>query len=245
MSGSVGEGEFTVEGDRQKLAPVMRSIVKNKLLLSLQAGELPTYRRHLNLQTVHFRGLEIAPVGSFIHGDEASCVSSEASDPATTFLYQNGLINVRDKDSAGFWPLHYAALSGNWQAVEGLLASRADPNRRTGNSRSALDLAMFHRHNDAAKLLISARARLEGGFHTSIWAVQWHAILLFWLLGSYSVTIKPQKHVLCSHCLLNSLGMQMAAISNAEGLHLLRAAGGDPLARNWFGASPLDIAAGY
>ena len=30
-----------------------------------------------------------------------------------TFLHQNGFRGVREADSAGWWPLHYAALSGN------------------------------------------------------------------------------------------------------------------------------------
>ena len=213
VSGSVGEGEFTVEEDRQKLAPVMKSVVDKKLLLALEAGDLPAYRRHLSLQTVHLRGLEIEPALSFLPSDEAN---QKSGDSVTMFLHQYRLTKVKGKDAAGFCPLHYAAMSGNSQVVGGLLARRADPNRRTTKSEpklgfplwmSALDLAIFYKHNDAARLLIAARARLEGGINTS---------------------------------------MHLAAISNnAEGLCLLRAAGGNPWTRNLFGQLAFQVAALY
>ena len=211
VSGSVGEGEFSVEDDRKKLVPVMKDMVRRQLVLSLQKGDLPCYRRHLNLQMVHWRGLDAEPLQSLLTDDEASSTPDE--DPATAFLKQNGLVKVHAKDSSGFWPLHYAALSGHPQALEALLARCADPNRRTTKPdprlgfpfwMSPLDLAVFYGHNHAAQLLIRARARLEGGLGPS---------------------------------------MGLAAQNNAEGLRLLRAAGGDPLAKNFFGVSSLVNAA--
>ena len=209
-SGSVGEGEFTIEDDRQKLAPVMESIVRNKLLLSLRAGDLPAYRRQWNLQMVHLRGLDAEPVCNLIPGEASS---SKDSDSVTTFLYQNGLVNVHDRDSAGFRPLHYAALSGNHEVVEGLLGRRANPNQRTARPEpglglppwvSALDLASLYGQSSAAQLLISARAQLVGG-------------------------LLPSMH--------------HAARQSAEALRVLCAAGGDPMVQNVFGFSPLDAAA--
>ena len=165
VSGSVGEGEFTQEDDRQKLAPVMRSIVKRRLLLSLKAGDIPAYRRHLNLQSVSLHGLMTRRIGtSFVSNDEGR--GSEGDDPVNSFLYQNGFIKVRGKDTAGFWPLHYAAMSGNPQVVAGLLALRAQLDQRTTKPdprlglpprMSALDLAIFYKHNEAAQLLMCSR----------------------------------------------------------------------------------------
>ena len=72
---------------------------------------------------------------------------------------------------------------------------------------SALDMAIFYKHNDAAKLLICARARLDGG---------------------------------------TAPAMIIAATSNnVDGIRLLRASGGDPLAKNVFGVSALVSAAGF
>ena len=212
VSGSVGEGEFSVEDDRHKLAPVMRSIVKNKLLMCLKAGDFPAYRRHLNLQTVYLRGLEIEPLHHLIPDDGAK--HSEDDDPVACFLHENGLAHVCGKDAAGFWPLHYAALSGNCEVVKGLLAQRADSNRRTTKAEqklgfppwmSALDFAVFYHHNDVARLLISARARLEGGVGTSM---------------SFA-----------------------ACTNNVEALRLLHAAGGNPRAQDVFGLPALESAA--
>ena len=231
-SGPVGEGEFTVEDDRLKLAPVMQKIVNRKLTLSLQAGDLPAYRRHLNLQTLYLTGLKAKPTCNVIPScdadmrtptcnvipscDDAMCKPAKRDDPVASFLYQNGFRGISEKDSAGFRPLHYAAMSGSLHVVAGLLAQQANPNRRTTKAEpklgfppwmSALDMAMFYKHNDAARLLICARAQLDGG---------------------------------------TAPAMIIAATSNnVEGIRLLRASGGDPLAKNLFGVSALVSAAGF
>ena len=169
-SGAVGEGEFSVEEDRQKLVPVIKTIIRQKLMLSLQGRDLPAHRRQFNLQMVHLRGLETEPVCSLI--SDTSNLSMD-DDPVTTFLCQNRFSKANERDSTGFRPLHYAALSGNVHVISGLLMLRADPMRRTAKPEpklgvppwmSPLDLAMLYRHNAAAQLLISARARLDGGY---------------------------------------------------------------------------------
>ncbi|CAE7199345.1 unnamed protein product [Symbiodinium natans] len=212
VSGSVGEGEFTVESDRAKLAPVMKAIVQRKLMLSLKAGDFPAYRRHLNLQAVHLRGLEIEPVSDLVPGISGADMPGMVAH----FFRQNGLTKVSRRDAAGWWPLHYAAFSGNVQLIEGLLQQRADPNCRTTRDEaklgfppwaSALDIAVRYRHNEAAQLLIAFRAEVHGGMVPAV---------------------------------------QFAAIAdNAEGIGLLCAAGGDAMARTALGPNGLEAAAGY
>ena len=210
VTGSVGEGDFTVESDRALLAPVMRAIVKRKLMLSLQAGDLPAFRRHLSLQTVHLRGLGLEPIS--VLPPRADAVSQDGK--VEDFLHQNGLTHVSQRDSAGWWPLHYAAMSGKLTLIEALLQERADPNRRTAKDEpklgfppwvSALDLAVSFKHNEVARALIMAQAKLEGG-------------------------IQPST-------------IYAAAADNAEGIRLLCTARGDPRARNLFGQRPLECAA--
>ena len=200
--GSVGEGEFTVQGDIAKIAPVMEAIVKRKLILSLQAGDFPSYRRHLNLQAVHLRGLNVEPVS--VLPCRIGCNS--AKDEVASFLYENGLTKVNGRDSAGWWPLHYAAMSGKLSLMKALLGQRADPNRRTMKDEpqlglapwlSALDLTMLWRQNDAARLLIDARAELSGGMQPAM--------------------------------------VLAASANNVEGIRLLCAAGGNPLCQNMVG----------
>ena len=49
-SGAVGQGDFGFEEDRKRLAPVMRRILMQKLHHCLRVGDMPGFRRHLNLQ---------------------------------------------------------------------------------------------------------------------------------------------------------------------------------------------------
>ena len=154
VSGSVGEGEFTVESDRAKLVPVMRAIVKRKLELALRDGDLPSYRRHLNLQPVHLRGFPVEPIPGLVPDLDCDSGTAGSDKVVAQFLHQNGFTGVRRRDAAGWGPLHYAALSGSAPLLQGLLSQRADPNRRTSKDEpklgfppwvSALDLALFYR----------------------------------------------------------------------------------------------------
>ena len=211
-SGIVGEGDLGNMEDLQKLAPVMRQILVNKLHRCLRMGDLPGFRRHFNLQTVHLRGLEVEPVTGLL----PSC--NEAQGPceaSSEFLHQNGFRRVGEADSAGWCPLHYAALSGNAEVLRGLLEKRADVNRRTWKDEpslgfppwvSALDLAVFYKHHEATQLLLAARARLQGGVAPALFLA--------------------------------------ATSDNAEGVRLLCAAGAKPLTRNMIGPTVLQCAAG-
>ena len=129
VSGPIGEGDFSVEADKAKLARVMYTILKRKLSLALRAGDLPSYRRHLNLQSVHLRGLNLESINVF---------PIESEDLVENFLHQNRLTHVNRRDSAGWWPLHYAALSGHVALINALLARKADVNRRTTKDEPTL-----------------------------------------------------------------------------------------------------------
>ncbi|CAE7240317.1 ANK2 [Symbiodinium sp. KB8] len=167
LSGSVGEGDFGKAGDRQKLAPVMRNILMQKLKLCLRVGDLPGFRRHLNLQAVHLRGLETEPVTGLL-----PCEADGGDDAVARFLHQNGLTGLNEADKSGWWPLHYAALGGDRGVLRGLLEKRVDVNRRTSKDEpmlgfplwtSSLDVAVFYKHPEATQLLLAARAHVVGG----------------------------------------------------------------------------------
>ncbi|CAE7224684.1 mask-1, partial [Symbiodinium natans] len=231
VTGAVGEGEFGIESDRQMLAPVMRSIILQKLKRCLRAGDLPGFRRNFSLQSVYLRGLDIEHVAGLLDSNDDSDDAASASgtsgasgasgasgrlDAVAEFLRQNGLRKACKADSAGWRPLHYAALAGDVEVLQGLLEGRADVNRRTSKDEpvlgfppwmSALDLAVCYKHHDATRLLLSARANLEGGLAPA---------LVF-----------------------------AAMTDNVEGIRLLCAAGGNPLGRNLFGFSPLMTGASY
>ena len=209
-SGTVGDGDFAFVEDRQTLAPVMRQILVNKLHHCLRLGDLPGFRRHFNLQKVHLQGLVIEPVVGLL----PSCVAP-GGDVVAEFLHQNGLRRVRQADSAGWRPLHYAALAGNVEVLRGLLEKRANVNQRTSKDEpllgfppwvSALDLAVFYKHHEATQLLLAVRADLQKGVSPAIFLA--------------------------------------ATSDNSEGIRLLCAAGANPLARNMIGPTVLQCAAG-
>ena len=157
--------------DRQKLAPVMRKILMQKLNHCLRVGDLPGFRRHFNLRMMYLRGLDTAPVAGLL----PSCEGGD--DVVAEFLHQNGLRRVNEVDGAGWRPLHYAALSGNVEVLKGLLEQRAQVNWRTWKDEpmlgfppwmSALDLSLFYRHHEATRLLLAARAHLVGGISPAV-----------------------------------------------------------------------------
>ena len=211
-SGPVGEGYFEIAEDRQKLSLVMHRILMQKLNHCLRLGDLPGFRRHFNLQNVYLRGLEIEQATGLL----PTCQAHGGNDAVAEFLHQNGLRRVGEADSAGWWPLHYAALAGNAEVLRGLLENRADLNRRTSKDEpmlgfppwmSVLDLAVFYKHEEATRLLLVARAHPEGG--------------------------------------VSPAAMHAAIADNAEGIRLLCAAGARPLSLNIFSFNALQNAAGY
>ena len=216
VSASVGEGEFSVEEDRERLAPVVKAIVKRKLTLCLQRGDLPGYRRHLNLQGVHLRSLDVQPLEGILPSATTTDASGDLLDPVAKFLKLNGFRTVSERDEAGWFPLHYAALSGNIEVVEGLLFKRANIDQQTTKNEgtlgippgaSALECAIFGTHNELAKLLIAKRAKLDGSSFPTL---------------------------------------QFAAVSNnAEGAHLLCAAGCDPDVMHIMGHDTWGVAAAH
>lgn len=172
-----GQGEFSLAEDRKKVAPVLTTLLKRKLLQLLQAQDFVSYRVLLNQQSVYLKGLGLhgscyKPVPGFEEKitnleemDSTSCLVEE-------FLYQNGFNTVGQRDAGGWMPLHYAALSGDSSLIHGLLAKRANPNCKTTKDQplvglppltSALSICVFFRHYEATQCLISARASLSGG----------------------------------------------------------------------------------
>ena len=168
IHGPVGEGDFAVASDRVKLGPVLETALKGKMKRALCRNDFVTYRIVRNLQNVYLRGLpgelELDVVPGFI---------PTADNPASLvshFLCQNGFWSIHEVDSAGFMPLHYAVLSGDVQLIKAMLRQRADPTRITRKGQpllglppwvSPLGLGLMCGHNDVAKLLLEARAKVQ------------------------------------------------------------------------------------
>lgn len=214
-SGPVGDGIFTVAKDRFKLGPVLMTALKSKMLSLLKAQDLAGYRAFLNQQPLLFRGLDVNffdPLG--LGEDQMGLDSSEL----TQFFHQNGFRSVRETDSGGWSPLHYAALNGNPSLVQDLLEGQADPNQGSKKVHPSLghaagtpplSIACLFKNNEAARLLISAKAKVTNG-----------------------MLIHPPFICACT-------------ANNTQAIELLCGAGCNPRHINIFGVSPMETAAYY
>ncbi|CAJ1363796.1 unnamed protein product [Effrenium voratum] len=167
-AGPVGEGYFSLPEDRWKLRPVLIAAIKRKILSLLQAQDWPRYRSLLNQQAMMLRGLESESEPQFepLEFDP----DSNRDFPSTSkFFHQNGFRGIRETDAGGWSPLHYAALDGNPSLVQELLTLKADPNQGTKRSHpdlgfecgtSPLCISCLFKRNDAARVLIAAKARV-------------------------------------------------------------------------------------
>ncbi|CAE7728728.1 kidins220b [Symbiodinium sp. CCMP2456] len=176
IGGSPGEGTFTVDMDRLQLAPVVLQSVKHRLLLYLQNEDLVGYRVCLNLQTVFLRGFPADPLGDLIPGfDEANVDSGSLA--VSRFLFQNGFSAVGGVDRQGWSPLHYGALAGDPVLLRSLLEHSAHLDRLTKKPQpqagvpprtSALSICLMFKHNEAARILLAAKAQVGSGIQPPI-----------------------------------------------------------------------------
>ncbi|CAE7713501.1 Btbd11 [Symbiodinium sp. CCMP2456] len=175
LGGPVGEGQFTDSEDRARLAPVLLSALKRKLLVRLKDHDLAGYRGLLNLQLVHMRGFprfqELELISNF--SSPAGSGLEASFDAVQPFFHQNGFVSITEVDSVGWSPLHYAAIRGDAALIQALLDLRADPNAKTRRanpvtgfrrSDTALNMCLFHKHNDAVRTLLAGRARVDDYF---------------------------------------------------------------------------------
>ncbi|CAJ1383331.1 unnamed protein product [Effrenium voratum] len=128
LTSPICEGEFAVASDKLRFGPVLLAALRRRMQQALSRHDFVTYRVVRSLQNVYLRGLAAVPEMDDVPG----FVPSSNEDSASTverFLYQNGFWNLREVDSAGFLPLHYAALGGQPQLIKAMLEQRADPSR--------------------------------------------------------------------------------------------------------------------
>ena len=175
LGGPVGEGQFTDNQDGARLAPVLLGALKRTLMVRLKDHDLVGYRGLLNLQRVHMRGFPCFQELELIPGFSRPAGSGlgASSDAVSRFFHQNGFVSIKEVDGVGWSPLHYAAIRGDAALVQGLLDLRADPNAKTRRANpvtgfrrgdTALNMCLFHKHNDAARTLLLGRARVDDSF---------------------------------------------------------------------------------
>lgn len=191
---SPGEGRFTVDTDRARVAVVLRTILKKKLLFCLETGDFVHYRFLLNQQSTFLRNLPVEAVQDLIPSDEdiqdlirenvtgaangQPKAAPKAAEILGNFLLQNGFKDAFASDSAGWSPLCYASMKGDAALISALLEVKCDPNEKTKKPRSEINMdkhspvlsisAKFKNH-EAMRLLISARAEINSNaVHTPL-----------------------------------------------------------------------------
>eukprot|EP00490_Sorites_sp_Unknown_P008815 CAMPEP_0114691096 /NCGR_PEP_ID=MMETSP0191-20121206/66433_1 /TAXON_ID=126664 /ORGANISM="Sorites sp." /LENGTH=452 /DNA_ID=CAMNT_0001981831 /DNA_START=373 /DNA_END=1731 /DNA_ORIENTATION=+ len=164
---SPGEGHFTVESDRGRVAGLLQRFLEKKLLACLKIGDIPHYRLLLNKQKAFLRNLPADAIEDLVPGFEPE---SQGSLALSYFLHQNGFRTPLEYDSAGWSPLCYACVKGDAVVIKSLLEQQADPNTKTKKARGEVNIdkhspvlsicARFKNH-EAMNLLIQAKASVN------------------------------------------------------------------------------------
>lgn len=134
-----GTGAFTVDSDRGRVvAPVMKTLLSNKLDMHLVAREFHNYRFLLSmrgrlLQGCDTSGTSAVSSGLLSKGSEDGNYEDVAGY-LEVFLTEYGFSAPCETTTEGWTPIHYAAVAGNVPVIMGLLQKQADVNSNTPKS---------------------------------------------------------------------------------------------------------------
>ena len=177
IRGTPGEGAFGFNEDKQKIGFVLKAFLKNIIWSCLRSRDVGGYRMYLNLTNVLLSGFPIECQGCMSEMSGLAKPDAGYESLAEEFLDQNGFKHVNEVDSAGWSPLCYAAIHGDPFLIRSLLQQRADPCDQTRKFHPGLDLwekfsvlslACAFNHNEAAQVLIGARAQVDGGKYAAL-----------------------------------------------------------------------------
>ena len=169
-----GKGEFSIEGDKEKVGRVIFKVAWEKLHSLLNSGDLHGYRFLLNLHRVYFDGLQdLHPIQSLVPNFETEIDPVADADGfiMARFLHDNLFKSICDRDAAGWSPLCYAVLTGQVTLVSALLKGKADvndritkmkPNANLTKHLPVLSLAATYHATEVLRLLLSQGARVNG-----------------------------------------------------------------------------------
>ena len=174
----VGEGEFSVDSDRERVLNLMKDMLHTQLLALLRTGDLHRYRfllnRHRKLleafcsEVVALSDQPNTPLGGG-HGGNGG--NGGHGDPVLArFLRENGFRGPWFREF-GWTPVCFAALRGGGdRTLEILLKrqadvnehiTRSDPENHIHKGMSLLHLCAQFGNNEALKLLIDQRANVD------------------------------------------------------------------------------------
>lgn len=172
-----GAGEFSLSFDDSRVASVMEQLVRGKLQACLAAKDYHGFRVMLNLRQKLFRNLPffemdtagLPPQVKVAH--KAAGLSENGWSEYEAFLNLNRIGALNEFSEAGWMPIHYAAVSGNAEILEGILRDSADPGATTAKSdhthfvevgSSAISIAAyFHSSRSTVELLLTHGASIN------------------------------------------------------------------------------------
>ena len=155
----VGAGNFSYDADKLRLGPVMHRLVRNCLKRYLLSRDLANYRLLTCMKSNVFQGL----------GGLSSDWSEVCRYSTPEFLDELGFHSPTERDDRGWAPIHYAAIAGNIQVMQGLLEqgakvtdciTRPAPDFALPSGTPVLTLCVMARAQcaESAHFLLSARA---------------------------------------------------------------------------------------
>eukprot|EP00929_Paragymnodinium_shiwhaense_P079870 TRINITY_DN41638_c0_g1_i1.p1 TRINITY_DN41638_c0_g1~~TRINITY_DN41638_c0_g1_i1.p1 ORF type:complete len:646 (-),score=107.59 TRINITY_DN41638_c0_g1_i1:366-2303(-) len=220
---SVGNGQFTVEGDKARIAPFVQNMLRRKLE-TIEDKRSHKYRLFSCLRFKMMAGLPAVAANHRLSvRSQSSRVRrmSRAVDECwlriDNFLEELGFADARAHEAGCWTPLCYAACAGSWSLMKQLLDAKADPNEGTGEVDSLLmlstgslpsDICALLSHNEALEMLLELQVKEDG---------------------------IDEAH-------LKSALFNCAFVDNAEGISILQRYGADIRVRNEGGASLVSVA---
>jgi len=107
----VGEGQFSVAADRNRLGEVLKRMLRRKIAGCLVEADFHEYRLQRNFQRVYFRNFPIGPIDDFLP-EFVSDTRDPASFMVAAYMYQNGFRSIHERSLEGWTPICFAALDG-------------------------------------------------------------------------------------------------------------------------------------
>ncbi|CAJ1405633.1 unnamed protein product [Effrenium voratum] len=194
-------GEFTVEGDRDKVEHQVSGMLHSKLISLLENANLHGFRMVLNLKHIYLRRSQ---PGQFSAKDPESCKLKLAD-----FMKENGFEKLSERQ-CGWSPACFAALRGDPHVLKEMLDMRVDVDERVQANEqryhiekgmSLLSICAQFSNNSAMAMLIEMRANVNQQD-----SVVKGTPLLRAGMGNNAEGVQMLVQAGCNHCILDGFG---------------------------------------
>ena len=168
-------GAFSFEEDRRKVHGVYKEALWKKLQQLLRRRDLPSFRFLLNMPH-HLERDDLKEISRQPEADPEGAAVQR-------FLQENFFDSISQRDSAGWSPVCYAAMSGDVFLVKSLLKKRALVNDRLWKKSHGLpsrlpvlSIAVSYKSLEVTEVLLQARANVHARCGYGGTALHWAAV---------------------------------------------------------------------